>query len=192
VARPQQASATALLSAQQRQARVAAEQYERITAAFPVTQTSSDNLKVAVVEFRRIADRSASPERALVHLSQVLARFPQMEIDAVTWSVGRIADRGAPRTAAPTAPAAKAEPGNDTAVVVEVSGRVNATQRTDYRGITAQVETFATALAGSGYQLVERKLPFDVTSEGTLTGDIGATDTGEAPRFTIVFAKSLP
>jgi hypothetical protein len=55
-------------AAQQRQARVAAEQYERITAAFPVTQTSSDNLKVAVVEFRRIADRSASPERALVHL----------------------------------------------------------------------------------------------------------------------------
>jgi hypothetical protein len=176
---------------QQRQARIAAEQYERITAAFPVTQTSSDNLKVAVVEFRRIADRSASPERALVHLSQVLARFPQMEIDGVTWSIGRLADRGAPRTAAPAVPAAKGEPGNDTAVIVEVSGRVNATQRTDYRGITAQVESFATALAGSGYQLVERKLPFDTTSEGTLTGDIGATDTGEAPRFTIVFAKSL-
>jgi hypothetical protein len=48
------------------------------------------------------------------------------------------------------------------------------------------------ALAASGYQLVERKLPFDVTSEGTLTGDIGATDTGDAPRFTIVFARNLP
>jgi hypothetical protein len=54
------------------------------------------------------------------------------------------------------------------------------------------VESFALALAASGYQLVERKLPFDITSEGTLTGDIGATDTGEAPRFTIVFARSLP
>ena len=48
------------------------------------------------------------------------------------------------------------------------------------------------ALATSGYQLVERKLPFDTTSEGTLTGDIGATDTGDAPRFTIVFARNLP
>jgi hypothetical protein len=31
-----------------------------------------------------------------------------------------------------------------------------------------------------------------VTSEGTLSGDIGtATDTGEAPRFTIVLARSI-
>jgi hypothetical protein len=177
---------------QQRQARTAAEQYERITAAFPVTQTSTENLKVAVVEFRRIADRSASPERALIHLSQVLARFPQMEVDGINWSVGRAADRGGLKPAAPATPATRAEPASDAAVIVEVSGRVNATQRTDYRGITAQVESFAMALAASGYQLVERKLPFDVTSEGTLTGDIGATDTGDAPRFTIVFARSLP
>jgi hypothetical protein len=176
---------------QQRQARTAAEQYERITATFPVTQTSTENLKVAVVEFRRIADRSASPERGLIHLSQVLARFPQMEIDSINWSVGRAGERGGPKPAAPAAPAAR-EPASDTAEIVEVAGRVNATQRADYRGITAQVESFAMALATSGYQLVERKLPFDITSEGTLTGDIGATDTGDAPRFTIVFARSLP
>jgi len=178
---------------QQREARVAAEQYERITAAFPVTQTTSENLKVAVVEFRRIAERSPSPDRALLHLSQVLARFPQMEIDGINWSVGRAAERLAQRSAGSASPAARPEAAaGDLAVIVEVSGRVNATQRTDYRGITAQVETFATALASSGYQLLERKLPFDITSEGTLTGDIGATDTGEAPRFTIVFARSLP
>ena len=180
-------------AAQQREARAAAEQYERITAGFPVTQTSSENLKVAVVEFRRIAERSASPERELVHLSRTLERFPQMEIDGINWSVGRAGDRLAGRPAA-SAPggAQKAEPQSDTAVVIEVSGRVHATQRTDYRGITAQVESFATALATSGYRLVERKLPFDITSEGTLTGDIGATDTGEAARFTIVLARPLP
>ena len=50
----------------------------------------------------------------------------------------------------------------------------------------------AAALAGSGYQLVRTQLPFDVTSEGTLTGDIGAAaDTAEAPRFTIVVARRL-
>lgn len=171
---------------QLREARVAAEQYDRITATFPVTQTSSENLKVAVVEFRRIAERSATPEREMLHLSRVLARFPQMEIDGINWSVGRSSERLSAGSAAKGAPQA------DTAVTVEVSGRVNATQRTDYRGITAQVETFAGALATSGYQLVERKLPFDITSEGTLTGDIGATDTGEAPRFTIVLARPLP
>jgi len=179
-------------ASQQREAREAASRYERITASFPVTQTSSENLKVAVVEFRRIAERSASPEREMLHLSRVLDRFPQMEIDGINWSVGR-AERIAPRAPAPgAAPAQRGEPQADMAVFVEVSGRVNATQRTDYRAITAQVETFAAALAASGYQLVERKLPFDVTSEGTLTGDIGATDTGEAPRFSIVLARRLP
>ena len=158
-----------------------------------MTQTSSENLKVAVVEFRRIADRSASPERALVHLSQVLARFPQMEIDGVTWSVGRLADRGGPRTAAPAAPAAKPEPaqryGGDRR---GLRARQRHAAHRLPRHHRRRCERFAAALAGSGYQLVERKLPFDVTSEGTLTGDIGATDTGEAPRFTIVFARSLP
>jgi hypothetical protein len=177
-------------AAQQRQARAAAEQYERITATFPVTQTSSENLKVAVVEFTRLAERSAAPDRSLAHLSQVLGRFPQMEVDGVVWSVGRPADR--PTRAAAAGAPVKPEPAGDTAVILEGSGRVTAAQRTDYRGITAQVENFAAALATSGYQLVERTLPFDTTSEGTLTGDIGATDTGEAPRFTIVLARPLP
>jgi hypothetical protein len=43
------------------------------------------------------------------------------------------------------------------------------------------------------YRVVRTQLPFDVTSEGTLSGDIGtAAETGEAPRFTIVLAKDLP
>ena len=81
----------------------------------------------------------------------------------------------------------------ENAVLVEISGRVNATQRNDYRGITAQVQAFANALASGGYQLARTQLPFDVTSEGTLTGDIGAgRDSGEAPRFTITLARVLP
>jgi len=54
------------------------------------------------------------------------------------------------------------------------------------------VQSLAGALAGSGYTLVRTQLPFDVTSEGTLTGDIGGSDSGEAPRFTIVLARGLP
>ena len=56
------------------------------------------------------------------------------------------------------------------------------------------MQRFAAALGGSaGYQLVRTQLPFDITSQGTLTGDIGGgADTGEAPRFTIVLARKLP
>lgn len=180
---------------QQREAQVAARQYARITANFPVTQTSTENMKVTVVEFTQIAQRSASPDSSLVHVSRVLERFPQMELDGLVWSVGRASERrGAKPVATPSAGSApaKADDADDTAVIVEISGRVNATQRNDYRAITGQVQHFAAALAESGYRLVRTQLPFDVTSEGTLSGDIGTgPDTGEAPRFTITIARRL-
>jgi hypothetical protein len=172
-------------AAQSSEARLASERYERITATFPVTQTSTENLKVAVVEFRRIAERSPPPEAAFAHVSKVLEQFPQMELDSVTWSVGR---PGTKPAAAPAASPAQGEVG----LQFELSGRVNATQRDDYRGITAQVQRFAAALASSGYELARTQLPFDITSEGTLTGDIGSGDPGEAPRFTIILVRRLP
>ena len=178
-------------AAQQLHARTAAQQYERITAAFPVTETSSENLKVTVVEFRRIAERSATPEHAFVHISRVLEKFPQMELDSVKWAVGRSGELREP--ASQLGSTAKPQVQGDLAVFVEVAGRVNATQRNDYRGITAQVQRLAAAFVGSDYELVRTQLPFDVTSEGTLTGDIGgSSESGEAPRFTIVLARRLP
>jgi hypothetical protein len=169
-------------------ARSASQQYERITATFPVTQTSTENLKVTVVEFRRIAERNMDPQRSFQHISRVLAQYPQFELDSLRWSTGR------PNELRETSlkPAAQAA-GGDTVVLVEVSGRVQATQRNDYRGITAQVQRFANALVGEGYELVRTQLPFDVTSEGVLTGDIGgAAESGEAPRFTVTLARRLP
>src|SRR5207249_3374686 len=92
--------------------------------------------------------------------------------------------------------AAAAKPGQSSAAeTLELSGRVNATQRNDYRAITAQVQRFAAALGASqGYELVRTQLPFDITSEGTLTGDIGGSsaESGEAPRFTVTLARRLP
>jgi hypothetical protein len=178
---------------QARQSELAADQYQRITATFPVTQTSTENLRVAVVEFRRLAERGGFPEQAFVHVSRVLQDFPQVELDGINWSVGKpLGPALRPGGAAPFPGAAKPDPGGDSAVIMELTGRVNATQRDNYRGITAQVQRFAGALASSGYEVLATKLPFDITSEGTLTGDIGGADSGEAPRFTITLARRLP
>ena len=174
---------------QSREARSAAQQYERITSTFPVTDTSTENLKVAVVEFRRIAERTADPERSFLHVSRVLEQYPQFELEGLRWSVGRASEL----REAGLKPAAQSAAASDVTVLVEVSGRVQATQRNDYRGITAQVQRFAGSLIGEGYELVRTQLPFDITSEGVLTGDIGgATETTEAPRFTVVLARRLP
>jgi hypothetical protein len=177
---------------QSQQASAAAQQYTRITAAFPVTDTTTENLKATVVEFRRMAERTADPARAFRHISRVLERYPQFDLDGVRWSIGKPSEL---RTSTSEKPPVQA-PGDavaDTVVVVEVSGRVNATQHNDYRGITAQVQGFASALVGEGYELVRTQLPFDVTPEGVLSGDIGSsTESGEAPRFTVTIARRLP
>ncbi|HUN67879.1 MAG TPA: hypothetical protein VMU46_03715, partial [Burkholderiales bacterium] len=98
------------ISVQQREAQEASQQYQRITASFPVTQTTTDNLKATVVEFTRIASQSASPEPSLVYLSQVMEKFPQMDLESVQWRVGRAAEFGAqadkrPAEAPPATPA---------------------------------------------------------------------------------------
>jgi hypothetical protein len=175
-------------TAQSEAARVAAERYARITASFPVTETTTENLRTTVLEFRRLAERNALPESALIHVSRVLGHFPQMQLDGVNWRIGRADERRAGQRAAQPA---KPDAPIDEVVLVEITGRVNATQRNDYRGITAQVQAFASSLAASGYTLVRTQMPFDVSSEGTLTGDIGGADSSEAPRFTIVLARKL-
>ena len=174
-------------AANAREARRATEAYQRITAAFPVTQTTTENLKIAVTEFRRLAQRSATPETDFARVSRVLERFPQFEIDGLAWGIAERRDKPAASGAqAPGSP-------SNSAVQLEMSGRVNATQHSDYRGITAQVQQFAAALGDAGYEVGRTQLPFDITSEGTLTGDIAAArDASEAPRFTVTLVRRLP
>ncbi|MGD9953240.1 MAG: hypothetical protein AB7S87_11730 [Burkholderiales bacterium] len=164
-------------------------QYERITATFPVTQTTTDNLRATVVQFTRIAQRSPAPEPSMVYLSQALERFPQIEIDALNWRV----DDGAAGGAAAVPPARPATPQGAATELLEISGRVGAMRRSDYRAITAEVQRFADALrTDPNFEVLRTQLPFDVTSSGTLSGDIGqAAETGEAPRFTIVLGRRM-
>jgi len=181
---------------QRREAKAATQQYERITASFPVTQTTTDNLKATVVEFTRIAGQSASPEPALVYLSQVVEKFPQMEIESVQWRVGKLDDAGAAEKRAAAPPADAAATGAPVPVdmmqILEVSGHVTAIKRSDYRAITGEVQRFAEALrTDPAWRILRTQLPFDVTSAGTLSGDIGSADTSEAPRFSITVGRAL-
>jgi hypothetical protein len=172
------------------QTQVTTQEYQRITSAFPVTQTTTDNLRATVIEFGNIARRTASPRGALLYVSKVLNDFPQIELDSLQWRLERPDERAAAKPPAGAVPAVAA---GEVAQVLELSGRVGAMRRSDYRAITGEVQRFASALRiDPAYRVVRTQLPFDVTSEGTLSGDIGtAAETGEAPRFTIVLARNV-
>lgn len=185
---------------QQREAFNADQEYQRVTATFPVTQTSTENLKITVNEFRLIGARSAAPGPAFVHVSRALEQFPQIELDRLTWRFERpkAAEKGVPAPAA-TAPATAPATSRGTAPaegslaqLLEISGYVTNTQRSDYRAITALVQRFAEALsADKTYEVLTTQLPFDTTSQGTLSGDIGAADSGGTPRFTIALSRRV-
>lgn len=179
-------------------ARTAQLEYERITSQFPVTRTTSDNLKATVNEFRNVAMRTAFPEPAFEYVSRVLDQFPQIELDSLDWQVGK-ADALAKTSAKPPvsgqanpAPLGAAPPAVELSEIMVLGGRVNATQRSDYRGITAQVQRFADALRTDRvWQIVRIRLPFDTTSDGTLSGDIGQSEGRETPRFEIALARRI-
>jgi hypothetical protein len=187
------------ISALRLEAQEATQQYQRKTATFPVTQTTTDNLKATVVEFTKIAAQSASPEPALAYLSQVVEKFPQMEIESVRWRIGKPEGR----EATVEAPGAAARPGTAAPAtgvgsapgmmqIMEVAGHVNATRRSDYRAITGQVQQFAEGLRHDRtWRILRTVLPFDVTPEGTLSGDIGLTEGTEAPKFSITVGRAL-
>ena len=184
-------SAHSRSASEQREADLAADRYRRITATFPVTQTTTDNLKATVIEFRKIADRTAWPVPSFVHLSKVLDEFPQIELESLIWRVGQPGGRDAGATRGGATTPAGLLAGSETEEL-EIAGRVVTTQGSDYRAITAQVQRFSQALSnGSPYQVANMQLPFDITSQGTLTGDIGSTARNEAPRFTIVLSRPL-
>ncbi|HEV8094327.1 MAG TPA: hypothetical protein VGP71_01290 [Burkholderiales bacterium] len=145
----------------------ARDQLERIRARFPAAPTTIENLKATALEFRGLAARSASPEGALEHVSRALDRSPQIELDTLSWSAGT----EPPQT-------------------LEISGRVNATQRSDYRAVTEQVQRFSALLsADPAWRIVGMRLPFDISPEGTLAGGTGGADSSDVPRFTISIAR---
>jgi len=147
----------------------ARDQLERVRARFPAAPTTIENLKSTALEFRGIAARSASPEDALEHVSRALDRSPQIELDALTWSAG-------------------SEPPQ----TLEISGRVSATRRSDYRAVTEVVQRFSALLAGDpAWRIVSMRLPFDVSPDGVLSGGTGAgAESSDAPRFAISIART--
>jgi hypothetical protein len=167
------------------------ERYRQITATFPKTSTTTENMRATVVEFTKIAQRSGSPEQTLRYVSSVLSDYPQIELDSLLWRVDRA---GGSAANAPAGPAGTRNPNlPEQAELLEISGRVPGMARSDYRAITGEVQRFAEALgANPNYRVERMQLPFDVTSEGVLSGDIGSASGGESPRFSIFLARNLP
>lgn len=181
------------------------DQYSRQQANFPKTPTSVENLKVIVGNFELLQRQTATPEPMFIDISQALAFVPQIEIERIDWQLGQPPsarggqDGKAPPTkpAPPPAPRVDGKAGERSAAdgrvqVVEIAGRINVPQSSDYRNISFIMGQFVENLRRRpGIDVISTRLPFDITAEKSLSGDIGAERATEVPQFTIVISRSL-
>ena len=187
-------------STDQQQERRLNDQYTRLQAQFQKTPTTTENLKALVKNYIALEKQSVSLDKMFVELGKALAVVPQIEVERIDWQIGAepkraVAGPGAPP--APPQPAPTAVPTEKTEGVpiyeiVELSGRVNAAQASDFRNITLLVNQFVAALrARPGVEVTSTQLPFDLTAEKSIAGDIGAVRETEVPRFTVVFNRRV-
>ena len=184
---------TDLTHADDLQQRILSAQYDRMQAQFPKTPTSRENLKGLVANYGVLEHQSASLDRMFGELSQALAASPQIELEKIDWHVGVPPRRtGAPSGPPGAAAAPAAAEGDRDYQVVEISGRVNVAQASDYRNITLLVDQFVQALRHRpGFEVLSTRLPFDLAAEKSVSGDIGDDRAAEVPRFTVLAAKRL-
>jgi len=179
-------------------------EYARVTATFPPTPTSTENLKTTIKQFRTLQSQTASPAYLFAEISKTLAGFAQVEIERIEWRVGKPtqesgAKGAAPKPAAPApAPVAAGAPAAAPAAelgyqLATVSARVVGARRSDVRSITDIASQFMAALRKVPHlEVMNVRLPFDVTADDTLAGNIGSERAiAEDASFSFTIGRKL-
>ncbi len=174
-------------------------EYARVTATFPKTPTSTENLKTTIKQYGILQAQTASPAYLLQEIGKVLAAYPQVEIERIEWHVGkpaqeRVSGKGAaPKALAPVASAAGASAIDLGSELVTISARVIGVRRAEVRAITEMARQFIDAFRKiPRLEISAVQMPFDVSAEDTLKGDIGSERAiAEDARFGLTIGRRL-
>lgn len=171
--------------------------YTRVTATFPATPTSTENLKTTMKQFRVLQAQSAYPNYLFAEISKALEGFPQIAIEHIEWQVGKPL-RAAGAKNAPPKPAPAAAPGTATETdlgyqIAVVSARLVGARRSDLRSISTVVNQFVDGLKKNPQlEIINLTLPFNIASETSLKGDIGSERAiDQEAVFTVTVGKKL-
>ena len=125
-----------------------------------------------------------------------------MELERIDWRVGKPPQESGAKAAAskPAAPAPAAAGATAAAPALDlgyqfatVSARVMGARRADVRSITDMASQFTAALRKvPRLEIMNVQMPFDITSEDTLAGNIGSERAiAEDARFTFTVGRKL-
>ena len=173
------------VQADQTQLNTLSAEYARVTATFPPTPTSTENLKTTIKQYRLLLAQTPTPASLLLETSKALAGFPQVEIERIEWRVSKQRPEAAGSKAktpkeggpapAPAPPATGAPAADPQYEQATVSARVVGARRADVRAITEMATQFIAVFKKiPRLEITGLQMPFDVTAEDTLKGDIGS------------------
>ncbi len=153
--------------------------YQEVTADFPESPTSTDNLRNTIQIADMLKQRLRTPESMLAIVGRAMDGVPQIQLMGIEWKYG--ADGTG------TAAAASAEPLQQTCTVRgEVSPFTG-----DYKAAMAHISDFATRLASDSRvaRVQAVTLPFNASSESGMSGNTNtpAGSAGAQFEFNVVF-----
>jgi hypothetical protein len=166
----------------QRQIQEYQAKYQQVTAQFPDTPTSADNLRHTVEIAEQIRAGVRSPETMFSIISHALDVSPNIQLQRLEWRYGDStkSDTGANPAAAPAAGSGSLlQTGIVYGEVTRFAG--------DFRAAMNVINTFLQVIARDGAvaEVKVLKLPLDVRSSSALNGTTTATPGKEAVQFEV-------
>lgn len=143
------------------------QQTQQILQGFANTTVPANDMKTAVLMSRKLSQYTPPPEDILRELTFVLDKFSQVKVGKLSWHSS----------------AADAPPSAYPAQVITFEGNLT-DFGSDYRKALNYLDRFQQALTQRGYTVTAQKLPLDLSSKGSISGDAQKND-GNPAQFTL-------
>jgi hypothetical protein len=140
---------------------------QQIQHSFANSTVPAADMKTAVLLTRKLNEYAPPAEEFLQGLTLALDKFTQIKVDKLTWKTS----------------AADAAPSIYPAQVMTFEGSLTGFG-SDYRNALSYLDRFQQALKQQGYTVTEQKLPLDISSKGSISGDAHKND-GNPAQFTL-------
>ena len=137
------------------QAQQTTNEAQLITRAFPNTYAPAGDMKAGVSVMRKLNQYSPAPLDIMRPVSASLDRYPQIQLDELSWQMSA------------NEPVASNTLADVPAQVIILKGRM-VDFANDYRAVLNYLESFQRDLNGKGYQVTVLTKPFDASPSGSI------------------------
>lgn len=145
---------------------------QQITKAFPNTYAPAGDMKAGVSVMRKLNQYSPAPLDIMRPISTSLGRYPQIQLDELSWQMSA------------KEPVASNTLADVPAQVILLKGRM-VDFANDYRAVLNYLESFQRDLNEKGYQVTVLTKPFDASPSGSIP------DQREALSNTLTFSVKI-